>query len=755
MNYTLHLILQHFKKWRWAVCLLFTGICSGVNAQPQNPVVIGNARFTFITPGLVRMEYALEGKFVNEPTLFAMNRNTSFQDFRVEKTTTNSYVLSTSLMKIEFLDNGFPFGQTNLSVHFQHRGKEQTWKIYMDTEWGNLGGAIETLDNVSGPVKLQQGLLSHNGWYTIFDTNKEILKDGWIATRDSRHIQDIYLFVYGQDYKSALKSLQAVSGPVPMPRKYVHGSWYCRWWDYTADDYRQLVQEYRDHDFPLDILVFDMGWHTQKEAHTGTGHAGMYGWTGYSWNRKLIPDPARLISEFTKDGIQVVLNEHPHDGLRDHEDSYPAFMKAMGEDTTGTKNIIFDAGSKKYMTNFLKYAHQESDSMGIAFWWLDWQQDYIYPVVRGTQMKHLPWLNHLYFEYSRRNNLRGAGFSRWAGWGDHRHPIQFSGDAVGNWEVLRFEIELTATSGNAGCFFWAHDLGGFYEGKDPELYTRWTQFGLLNASLRIHSVLDKDLDRRPWLWGEKYEKAMKIIYHLRSQFMPYIYSSVRQCHTDMLPLNRCMYINYSDTQEAYQHPGQFMFGDLLLGAPITVPGNSEGIAEQKIWLPAGNCWYDLFTGKKYSGDQTIVENYDLERFPLFIKGGYPFPMQPYTDRMTSTPLTKLIIRCYPGEEGSHNSYTLYEDDGITTGYEQGRYAETLLEYSLKNGKTEITIHPAKGSYQGQVSKRAYRLELPHTPTGLHVTVNGKKVKPIPDASLKGNILEIKDRNIRDKIIINY
>lgn len=54
----------------------------------------------------------------------------------------------------------------------------------MDTEEGNLGGAIETLDNVSGPVKLQQGLLSRNGWYAIFDTNKEILKDGWITTRD-------------------------------------------------------------------------------------------------------------------------------------------------------------------------------------------------------------------------------------------------------------------------------------------------------------------------------------------------------------------------------------------------------------------------------------------------------------------------------------------------------------------------------------------------------------------------------------------
>lgn len=735
--------------------LILTGLITASGADVQNPVVIGKARFTFITPGLVRMEYALDGKFVDEPTLFAVCRETEFRDYQVTRIAPNRYQLTTSLMRIEFLDNGFPFGQTNLSVHFKNGDKDQTWKIYMTTENGNLGGAVETLDNISGAIKLQEGLLSQNGWYTIFDTNKEILKDGWVQTRNPQHVQDIYLFVYGRDFKSAFKSLQAISGAVPMTRKYVHGSWYCRWWNYTDEDYRQLVREYRDHDFPLDIMVFDMDWHTQQQATTGTGHAGIYGWTGYSWNRQLIPDPATLIAGFKQEGIQVVLNEHPHDGIRNHEDCYPAFMQAMGADTSGKKNLVFDAGNRKYMDHFMHYAHHESDSMGVAFWWLDWQQDYIYPVVRGTTMKHLPWLNHLYFNYSCRNGLRGAGFSRWAGWGDHRHPIQFSGDAVGNWEMLRFEVEMTATSGNAGCFFWAHDIGGFYGGKDPELYTRWTQFGLLNSSLRIHSVLDKDLDRRPWLWGEKEEQAMRTIYHLRSQLMPYIYSSVRQCHTEMLPLNRCMYIDYSTDEKAYQNPQQFMFGDLLLGAPVTTPGNEQGEAPQKVWLPVGELWYDLFTGQKYQGDTMLTATYPLERFPLLVKGGYPLPMQPYTPRMASTPLTQLIVRCYPGQEGCHNSYTLYEDDGVSTEYEQGKYAETQLEYQKQNGQTRITIHPARGEYKGQPLRRAYRVELPHTPKGLTVRVNGRKTKTTPDATCQGQVILIKPQSIQEKVVVEF
>ena len=76
--------------------------------------------------------------------------------------------------------------------------------------------------------------------------------------------------------------------------------------------------------------------------------------------------------------------------------------------------------------------------------------------------------------------------------------------------MLRFEVDLTTTSGNAGCFFWAHDIGGFYDGLDPELYTRWTQFGLLSSSLRIHSVVGEKSDRRPWLWGKRQERPCAV-----------------------------------------------------------------------------------------------------------------------------------------------------------------------------------------------------------------------------------------------------
>lgn len=741
-------MIKCFRRICLSAVMSVMCICS---SAVENPYVIGNSRVTFITDNLVRVEYAFNGKFLDDSTLFAVDRTPRPVDVKVERDG-RKYKFTTSAMCLELDNDGCPFGQKNLRATWVQDGKEKKWDL-PDEQRGNLQGPVVTLDAVSGPIRRMEGLLSRDGWYVINDTGKDVYKNGRLQYRDRDHVQDIYLFVYGTDYKAALRSLAAVSGKVPMTRKYVHGSWYCRWWPYTADDYREIVAGYKEHDFPMDVLVFDMDWH-RKDGLIGTGHAGTRGWTGYSWNHKLIPDPKGLLKEFADQNIYVTINDHPHDGLRPHEDAFDAFIKDLGVDTAKSGVPYFDAGDPVYMKAFFKHAHGPSEEMGVAFWWLDWQQDYSFPIVRGTTTKHLPWLNELYYLDSKKNNLRGAGFSRWGGWGDHRHPIQFSGDAVGNWKMLTFEVDLTTTSGNAGCFFWAHDIGGFYAGMDKELYTRWTQFGLLNSSLRIHSVVGEKNDRRPWLWGEREEKAMRRIYHMRSQLMPYIYSSVRQCHTDMLPLNRGLYIEWPEEEESYKHPGQFMYGDMIMGAPVTEAGEgADFVVNKSVYFPEGCDWYSLFTGAAYAGGTTATVPTPLEESPVFVKGGWPLPMQPYTERMASTPLSRLIVRCYPGADGCENSYTLYEDDGVTLDYESGRYATTKMTYGRSADVTTVTIGAVDGEYDAQPQKRAYSVELPGVEGKLKVKVNGRKAKWSYDETIKGIVVDVPETDIRKSVVV--
>jgi alpha-glucosidase (family GH31 glycosyl hydrolase) len=704
-------------------------------------LTLGKARFTVLTPYCIRMEWG-GGAKVDMPTLFAFNRNLRCEDTKINYQD-SKLTINTGAFTLVYYNDGKEFNKNNLNVFFKNGDKDSNWNP--ESKSGrNLGGTVPTLDTWNGPKPVNDGLLSREGWYLIDDSASPLLtqngieqRKGSVPFRQNKNGGplaaglDQYLFVYGNNFKDALKSLAAVSGKVAMPRKHIFGSWYCRWYDYTSDDFRQLVREYGEHDFPLDIMVMDMGWHTQKDAVTGHGHSKNLGWTGYSWNKKLIPDPEALLSEFKKDGIFVTLNDHPHDGMRSHEDYYSEFNKMLPKETSD--NPPFYAGAPRYMDAFFQWALGPLEKQGVDFWWVDWQQDYVYNSVLGVPgLNHLPWLNHLYFKNSEKSGRRGQGFSRWGGWGGQRYPIQFSGDADGTWEMLTFQIPFTANSGNAGCFFWAHDLGGFTGKRNPEMFTRWVQFGALSATLRVHSA--GSLDRRPWLWGEPFESSMRSAYHLRSTLFPYIYTSVRQCYDQSISLLRPMYLEYPDLETAYSNPQQYMFGESLIVAPVNSPGKgSNYIAEQKVWFPKG-AWFNLLSGEKYVGDTSTKVKASIEEIPVFVKAGVPIPMQPYTSRMSTTPLSKLIIRIYPGENG-HSE--LYEDDGQSQGYMKNSFATTTLNYERKGNSVVIKISPVKGVYQGQLTQRSYQIELPCSSKAEIATANGKKtsVKFIEDLSM--------------------
>jgi alpha-glucosidase (family GH31 glycosyl hydrolase) len=291
--------------------------------------------------------------------------------------------------------------------------------------------------------------------------------------------------------------------------------------------------------------------------------------------------------------------------------------------------------------------------------------------------------------------------------------------------MLAWQPYFTATSGNVGCFFWAHDLGGFGGKRNPELFARWMQWGVLNSSYRIHSVRLRHLDRRPWLWGEQATESMRRSYHLRSKLIPYIYSVARACYTDTLPLIRSMYIDYPEKEAAYNNPQQVLLGSHILGAPIASPGEGDSkLASQTVWFPDGQ-WFNYFSGVKYTAGQHVTVESDINEFPLYFRGGTPIPMQPYRDRMTTAPLDELVIRCYPGVDGERGTFELYEDDGQTQAYMSGQFAVTRLSYHRKDSSVTINIAPAEGAYEGQVTSRSYTVQLPCVSKPESVNLNGK------------------------------
>ncbi len=700
-----------------------------------NPLVEGNARFTVITPNCIRIEQAPSGIHLDERSLFAVGRDVRFDQFEVKRDN-GELSIDTGAIHLVYKPDGAPLGPSNLSAEIRMGERTVSWTPGAPNP-GNLGGTIRTLDMVRGPVDLGEGLLSRDGWYLLDDSKTPLLTDTWVRSRPADSGTDWYLFGYGHDYKAALSSMIAIGGPAPVPRRYTMGIWFSRYWPFSSDDYREIIKEYQARDFPLDIIVMDMDWHKD-------------GWTGWSWNRNLIPDPKSLLRWFHDQGLQVTLNLHPADGVGPHEDQYQAFMKALGENPSDNPTLPFDAGSQTYVEALEQQVLQPLQDDGVDFWWLDWQQ---YPFTRSIpDLTNLFWLNRILFHNTQRNGERGISFSRWAGWGDHRHVIQFSGDADTDWPMLGFEVPFTSTAGNVGCYYWSHDIGGHTGGRNEESYARWTQFGALTAALRSHSARDAQMDRRPWLYPKWAEDAMRIAFHLRAEIMPYVYSSAWQTYQTGVSLNRPLYLEYPEQEEAYHNGQEFLFGDNLLVAPIAMPGvGPQRVGRQIVWFPPGDTWYDIFTGERFEGGQTRMVSADIYEFPLYARGGMPIPMQPYSSRPGTATLETLRVRCYPGADGKRGEYTLHEDDGRSVEYLDGKSATTQLGYQRNGNRISIEISATQGTYRGQPQRRAYVIELPNTTRAKDVMANGQPAKTTYDRKLGISLVHVPPMDIRQPV----
>ncbi len=665
-------------------------------ADPAAVVNAPGARFTVLTSRLIRMEHSPSGTFIDRPSQVFWQRRQPLPAFEARRAG-ECLEIVTGHLRLRYRPQEAGFAPDTLSVELLQAGT--TWR-FGDIDRQNLLGTARTVDQADGPVPLEPGLVSRAGWAVVDDSASLLFNaQGWLEPRPEPCAQDLYFFGYGHDYVSCLRDYRRVAGPVPLIPRWALGNWWSRYWAYSQEELLALMDEFRARSVPLSVCIVDMDWHI-----TDTGNAGS-GWTGYTWNRDLFPDPQGFIAGLHERGLHTALNLHPAEGVHPHEAAYPAMACAMGIDPASRKPVPFDIANPVYAQAYLRLLHHPLEAQGVDFWWIDWQQ--------GGDC-HLPgldplwWLNHLHaLDLGRDGRRRPFIFSRWGGLGSHRYPIGFSGDSIVSWRSLAFQPYMTATAANVAYGWWSHDIGGHMSGiEDPELYLRWLQFGALSPILRLHSTKNPYHERRPWGHGAEVAGPAREAMQLRHALIPYLYSMAWRDHHDGRPLISPMYHDYPERDEAYACPNQYTFGSELIAAPHVLPADPDTrLSRTVVWLPDGD-WFDFFSGERYAGGSWHARYGGLDDIPLYARAGAIVPLGPRAGWGGVDNPAELVVHLFPG---AGNRFALYEDDGETIAYTAGHHALTPIVQTWRESDLEVSIGPLQGDGYLVPPRRRYTL----------------------------------------------
>jgi len=672
-------------------------------ADPGAVVQGGGYRITVLTSRMIRVERDEEDRFTDAPTQVVLRRRLDVPRYRVT-VGAGGLDLWTDHLHLHY-DEG-PLHAAGLSVTLLGQARtahETTWRYSDAVEvgpTGNLGGTTRTLDAVDGAAPLDPGLVSRTGIAVIDDSDSLLLTpDGWVAPRQTQG-QDLYVLAYGTDHRAAVREWFTVTGASPLLPRWVLGNWWSRFHRYTDAEYLTLMDRFAEQGMPFSVAVVDMDWHlTDIDPTLGTG------WTGYTWNRDLFPDPPAFLAELRRRGLRTTLNVHPADGVRRHEEAYPDVARDLGLDPADGLAVAFDIGSPTFVEAYLRRLHHPQEAAGVDFWWLDWQSG---TASRRAGLDPLWMLNHVHYRDAGRDGRRPLTFSRYAGLGSHRYPVGFSGDTIISWDSLAFQPSFTATAANVGYFWWSHDIGGHFFGtKDVELATRWVQLGALSPVNRLHSSNNPFTSKEPWRFGPRAEAIMRRFLRLRHQLVPYLYSAMWAAHTDGVGPVRPMYHDHPTQVPAYEVPHQYLLGADLIVVPVTSPmDRSTHLAQTDAWLPEGR-WFDLLTGRVYRGGRSLRLYRTLDQVPVLARAGAVLPLA--VDPMADPGLdpAALALRLVPGADGG---CVVLEDDGRGAVSVADRY-ETAVEVRwLDGGRTAVLrVHPPTGD--GVLRRRDLTVEV--------------------------------------------
>ena len=523
-----------------------------------------------------------------------------------------------------------------------------------------------------------------------------------------------YIMVLGENLKDTVRSTVAVTGKQPLPPRWLLGNFASRFGYKSQQQVMDVVDQFNTQDIPVDAVVLDLYWFGKDIK----GHMG-----NLSWDIATFPEPEKMISELRAQDVKTVLITEPfilttskqwesavaNNALAQNDNGTPyTFDFYFGN--TGLVDVFSESGQDWFWQYYEKLAAQ-----GVAGWWGDLGEPEVHPddiqhiwhskKVSGAEVHNgygHQWAKTVY------NNLtalqpdtRPFVLMRSGFLGSQRYGmVPWTGDVSRSWGGLKPQVELALQMSVFGMAYTHSDLGGFAGGEtfDPELYTRWLQFGTFSPVFRPHA--QDNIAPEPIFHADPVKSIARKFIQLRYDMLPYNYSLAFENALYGTPLMRPLAMAYGES-DWFENADSYLWGDALLVSPVTRPDQSQWTTA----LPEG-IWFDFFSNTKYQGGQTVDYPLTQDNFPVWVKAGSFIPMSKGLDRTEQFDARELEIHYWYDSSVASSSYTYYEDDGKDpASVEKGLYTSLQLRSSVDDN-AELTLSlDSGGSYIGMPKQR--------------------------------------------------
>ncbi len=567
-----------------------------------------------------------------------------------------------------------------------------------------------------------------------------------------------YYFVYGNNTDEVISGYRLLTGKPQIVPKWAMGFWQSRERYKTQKELVDVVAEFRKRKIPLDNIVLDWSYWREPE------------WGSQDFDEKRFPDPDGMINDLHKKyNTRIMISVWPkfYEGIPIYDTFYNKgwlYKRNIADRQKdwiahGYTSTFYDAFNEKARKGFWDLIDKKLYRKGIDAWWMDASEPDILsnvsperrkqqmsPTALGTAAEFLnayPLQNAKGIYEGQRSvdpNKRVFLLTRSGYAGSQRYAATiWSGDIATRWEDMKAQISAGINFSLSGLPYWTMDIGGFsverrYEKPNEkdleewrELNTRWYQFGAFTPLFRVHGQFPFREIYNIAPEDHPAYKSMMYYNKLRYRLMPYIYTLAGNTYHNDATIMRGLVFDFAKDAKVTNIGDQYMFGPSLLINPVHVYKDRK----RSLYLPAGQGWYDLYTGKFFTGGQQITVDAPYETTPVYVKEGSIIPTGPAVQFTDEKPVDPITLYVYGGKDAT---FTLYEDENLNYNYEKNAFATITFNYN-EAAKT-LTIEDRKGSFTGMLKKRTFYIKLINTAkpaaldfeekAGLKVSYSGKK-----------------------------